>query len=141
MVQFYFLSIVANIIGGLVLSATYLDERLPGVSGMKAFFESRPVLRVSIGIVALVAGILKLLSATTGDVPVVGDLLPALAGLVVGIALLFERYKEKSTISEDAQNGVLDGIDKLVIRNKTLLGIAAICVGAVHFLLPGVLFL
>ncbi len=141
MVQFYFLSIAANILGGLALSSGYLDQRFSGISGAKEFFESKPGLRVTVGVVSLVVGVLKLLSATRGDVPVVGDLIPALTGLVVGIALLFERYKEKSTIPSEAQTAALNAVERIVLKNKSLLGIGSLVVGVVHFLLPGVLFL
>jgi len=141
MVQFYFLSIVANLIGGLALSSGYLDQRFSGMSGVKEFFESRPGIRVTIGVVSVIVGVLKLLSVTTGDVPVVGDLIPALTGLIVGVALLFERYKEKSTIPSETQGAALNAVDRIVLKNKTLLGSIAMIVGVLHFLLPRVLFL
>ena len=97
MLQFYFLSIIANVLGGLALSSGYLDEHLSAVTGMKQFFDGKPGIRVSIGVIALIAGVLKLLTVTRGDVPVIGDLVPALVGMLVGIALIFERYKETAT--------------------------------------------
>lgn len=141
MLQFYFLSIAANLIGGLALASGYLEERLSGVSGMKTFFDTKPGLRVTVGVIAVVAGVLKLLSVTRGDVPVVGDLIPSLTSLGVGTALLFERYKEKTTIPAESQSGLLDTVDRVVIKNKSILGSASIVVAIVHFLLPGVLFL
>lgn len=141
MLQFYFLSIVANLVGGLALSSAYLDERLSGVSGLKAFFDTKPGVRVSFGVVALVVGILKLLSVTRGDVPVVGDLIPAVTGLIVGTALLFERYREKSTIPAETQSGIVAVVDRLVLRNRTVIGITSLLVSALHFLIPRVLFL
>lgn len=141
MVQFYFLSIIANILGGLALSSGFMEERLSSFSGIKQFFESRPTYRVALGIVTVVTGVLKLLSVSKGDVPVVGDLLPALIGLLIGVALLFERYKEKSTLPPESQNATLNTVDKLVLRNKSVLGISGMAIGLLHFLIPGVLFL
>ena len=141
MLQLYFLSILANIVGGLALSSGYLEERLSGVTGLKEFFAGKPGLRVSIGVVAVVAGILKLLSVTKGDVPVVGDLVPALTGLIVGVALLVERFKEKSSVPVESQSGILAVVDRLVLRNRNMIGIASAVVGGLHFLIPGVLFL
>ncbi len=141
MVQFYFLTILANIIGGLALSAGFVEKRLTGLTGMSEFFGSRPGLRVTIGVVAVVTGVLKLLSATRGDVPVVGDLLPSLTGIVVGIALLYERYKEKTTLPPESQAQAAAALDRIVLKNRSILGTWSMIIGIVHFFLPGVLFL
>lgn len=137
MVQFYFLSVLANILGGIALSAGLLDEKMSGFAGIKAFFDEKPGFRVTVGVIAVVTGILKLLSATRGDVPVVGDLLPSLTGLAVGAAVLYERYKEKSTVETEVPSAA----EKLLINNKSILGVASIVVGLVHFFIPSVLFL
>lgn len=137
MIQFYFLSILANILGGLALSADHYSEKIPGFSGIKQFFDGNPGFRITVGVVAFLAGFLKLLSVTKGDVPVVGDLLPSLSGLVIGSAMLFERYKEKTTV----ESGVIETADKILLKNKSIIGTVGVVVGALHFLLPGVLFL
>lgn len=137
MVQIYLLSILANIFGGLVLSAEHYSERFTGFTGVKEFFDGKPGMRVTLGIVGFLTGFLKLLSVTKGDVPVVGDLVPALTGLVTGTALLFDRYKEKSTV----QSKMLETADKVLLNNKSILGTAAVVVGALHFLLPGIVLL
>ena len=137
MIQFYFLSVLCNIFGGFALAAGYFDEKISGFSGFRDFIASKPGLRVTLGVAALLTGVLKLLSPTKGDVPVVGDLLPSLMGMVVGATLLFERYKEKST----ATTKTLDTAERFLISRKSLLGSVAVVVGFVHFLLPRVLLL
>jgi len=137
MVQIYFLSILSNILGGFVLSAGHYSEKYPGFSSIQEFFGEKPGIRVTLGVIAFLTGFLKLLSVTKGDVPVVGDLLPSLSGLVIGITLLFDRYKEKSTVpSKMSERG-----DKLLLRNKTIFGTAGMVIGALHFLLPGIVLL
>jgi hypothetical protein len=137
MVQIYFLSIVTNILGGLALSAGHYSEKFPGLSGVRDFFDEKAGIRVALGVVAFLAGFLKLLSVTAGDVPVAGDLLPALAGLVTGVTLLFDRYKEKSTVP----SRLVETADKVLLRNKTILGTVGMLLGALHFLIPGVVLL
>lgn len=137
MVQIYFLSVVTNILGGLALSAAHYSEKFPGLSGVRDFFEEKAGIRVTLGVVAFLAGFLTLLSVTAGDVPVAGDLLPALAGLITGATLLFDRYKEKSTV----QSKFIETVDKVLLRNKTILGSVGVLLGALHFLIPGVVLL
>ena len=137
MIQFYFLSILANILGGLSLAADHYDGKISGFSKIKQFCEDNPGFRVTVGVFAFLAGFLKLLSVTKGDVPVVGDLLPSLSGLLIGTTLLFERYKEKTTV----ESGAIDAADKILLKYKSIVGSVGVIVGALHFLLPGVLFL
>ena len=137
MIQFYFLSVLANILGGLILAGEYLDEKIPSFSAVKVFFDSKPGFRVTIGFVASIVGILKLLSVTAGDIPFVGDFLPALVGLLIGASIFLERYKERSAVSSN----VVETGDKLLLKNRSIIGIVGIVTGLLHFLLPKVLFL
>ena len=137
MIQIYFLSILSNVLGGLILSAEHYSEKFPGFSAVKDFFSGKPGLRVAIGVISFLTGFLKLLTVTKGDVPVVGDLLPALTGLILGLSLLFERYKEKTTVPSKA----IDTADKLLLRHKSIYGSIGIIVALLHFLLPGIVLL
>ena len=119
------------------MSAGHYSEKFPGLSGVRDFFDEKAGMRVALGVVAFLAGFLKLLSVTAGDVPVAGDLLPALAGLVTGATLLFDRYKEKSTVP----SRLVETVDKVLLRNKTILGTVSVLLGALHFLIPGIVLL
>ena len=137
MIQIYFLSILTNVLGGLILSAEHYSERYPGFAAVRDFFSGKPGLRVTIGVVSFITGFLKLLTVTKGDVPVVGDLLPALSGLILGLGLLFERYKEKTTVPSKA----IEKADNLLLRHKSIYGSVGIIVALLHFLLPGIVLL
>lgn len=137
MLQFYLLSVIMNVIAGIMLSAGFIDERVSFVSGMKEFFDGKPSIKVTVGGITFVVGFFKLLSVTRGDVPVVGDLLPALAGLVMGLALFLDYYKSRSTVSST----FVDGAEKVLLNNRNVIGLAGIVIGLLHFLLPRVLFL
>ncbi|HUZ18526.1 MAG TPA: hypothetical protein VMV68_09060 [Spirochaetia bacterium] len=137
MLQFYLLSVVMNLIAGVMLSAGYLETKIPVLSGIKEFVEARPGLNLTIGIITLIVGLFKLLSVTNGDVPVVGDLLPALAGLTMGYMLILDYYKSKS----DVTSPFVATSERIFLANRIPIGIAGMVIAVVHFLLPRVLFL
>jgi hypothetical protein len=137
MLQFYFLSVIMNIIAGIVLSAGFIDERVSFVSGMKDYLDGKPNIKLTVGVITFIVGFFKLLSVTRGDVPVVGDLLPAVAGLVMGFTLFLDYYKSRSTVS----SSLVDWSEKVLLNNSNIIGLTGIAIGFLHFLLPRVLFL
>lgn len=137
MLQFYLLSVVMNIIAGIVLSAGFIDEKLSFVSGMKEYFDGKPGVKLTIGVITFIVGFFKLLSVIPGEVPIVGDLLPSLGGLIMGCALFLDYYKSRSSVA----SSFVDGAEKLILNNRNVVGISGIVIGALHFLLPRVLFL
>ena len=138
MIQFYFLSILTNLLGGLVLSIDFLEQKFPTLAKLKDTITNYSF-QFILGILTMVFGFLKLLSVTKGDIPVVGDLLPALSGLAIGFTLIISYYKSKSTEAESSN--AVETLDKVFIRNKTIIGIAGIVVAIIHFIMPKVLFL
>jgi uncharacterized membrane-anchored protein len=93
--------------------------------------------RLVLGILTAVSGFFKLLTAIRGDIPVIGDLFPALAGLIGGFTVLYEYYKVRSAIDEDT----LPSVVQKVIAGKRYVGIVCLVAAAFHFLFPTVLFL
>jgi hypothetical protein len=137
MLQFYFLSIFVNILAGLTLTADYLGERFKAFLPFKDLFGKSNV-KTTIGISAFVVGFLKLLiRSTPTDVPVVGDFLPAVAGLVMGAGLVLGIIKERGAEPADK----VGGLEKAVMTYRVPLGIAGLVISALHFLVPGALFL
>lgn len=137
MYQFYFLSVFVNLLAGLTLSADYLFEKFNALMPVKEFLGKKGF-KITLGVFALVVGFLKLLILSRdNDVPVVGDLLPALAGLAMGAALLFELFKERTNVPAKTVNG----LEKVVVTYKVPLGLSGIGISLLHFLIPGALFL
>lgn len=129
MVQFYFLSIIANFFGGAALAADYLGSKFPAFESMKGTFEKREV-KIGLGFTALIVGIFKLIVKPVGwAIPVAGDLVPALTGITVGLVLLLDFLKQKT------------GLEKTVMTYRMPLGIFSIIVAFLHFLFPGALLL
>lgn len=137
MLQFYFLTIFANLLAGITLTSDYLGERFHAFTPFKELF-GRKSSKTAIGILALVVGFFKLLiRSTAGDVPVVGDFLPALAGLAMGAGLLAGLVRERSGVAAES----LSKIEKVVMSYRVPLGLAGLAIAVLHFLLPGALFL
>ena len=133
MVQFYALSVFINLIIGSLLSIDGKSEGVSFFSRLKDVLEDRGF-KFSLGILSLIIGLFKILTPTIGDIPVVGDLMPALAGIVLGGVLLLEFFRTKSDVSSEA----ISKIEGAVAQNRKFIGIAGIVIGILHFLMPAV---
>jgi uncharacterized membrane protein len=143
MIQLYLLSIVLNgLIGFLLVFGETIDGGSTG-NGFKISFSSWSFSLV-IGILAAITGVLKLLSPipmekTQAQVFILGDLLPAVAGIAAGFILIFGFYRENSAQTET--DGKLNRIGDASLRYKKAIGIALLVIAALHFLFPTALFL
>lgn len=137
MVQFYFLAICLNFIGGLVLAAPYFQERFPGIVKLREIIFDKVSLRIGLISALIIIGILKIISVFVGDVIIVGDLLPSLTLLASGFTLLIEYISE----SNDSEKGFISKMDSIFVKHSSIVGVAAIVAGTLHFIFPGVLFL
>lgn len=164
MAQFYFLSVLLNILAGLVLvygKSLVQKKNEISVSGDDLFdtaesdgaenattkdsvaydaihgtFENR-TFRLVVGILAVFVGIMKILSVFRNDIPVIGDLVPALAGLAGGAALLVEYYISSSA----ADSTIPDNIQTVFIDSRKYIGVFCLLAGLLHFVFPQVMLL
>ncbi|MFP4066108.1 MAG: hypothetical protein ACLFS5_01245 [Spirochaetaceae bacterium] len=137
MYQIYLLSVLTNVLAGVALSVGGMDEKLHLSSVFNKELMQNDGFRLGLGIVTFVVGFFKLLSVTEGNVPVVGDILPALSGLLIGLILLLQYYRGKSTVSSP----FVDTMDNIFGKNSAVFGTIGILIGILHFLLHPVLFL
>lgn len=161
MAQFYFLSILLNIIAGLILvygnalsknagsDSDGLSEVADGfgaegeVAGHAApspvTFASldNKIFRLVVGVLSVFVGLMKLLSVFRNDIPIVGDLFPALAGMVAGASLLFDYYSSQAVGAADLPAP----LQVVLVDSKKYLGIACIVVAVLHFVFPQVVLL
>jgi hypothetical protein len=93
--------------------------------------------RLVLGVVTAIVGFLKILSVTPGNYPVVGDIVPAIGGLVAGVALIYEFYKTHATISSPSADKVSAFVN---VHQKIIAGVS-IATAVLHFLFPAALFL
>lgn len=123
MMQVYFLSVLLNAFAGLILVTDKNSE--------KALFSNRQA-RLIIGALAFITGFLKLFIVVQPDIIIIGDLLPAIAGIVSGANILIEYYRENTTV-EISLNSFFE---KLFVSGRKYVGILCILISLLHFLFP-----
>jgi hypothetical protein len=134
MMQFYFLSVFTNLLAAIALSGEYLGSKMKNLEALMSALSARGA-KLGLGIAAFAVGFLKLLIPQ--DVPVVGDLLPALGGMAMGVTLFFEYMKERGEKTPES----MSSLEKLAASYKVPLGLAGGIISVLHFLLPKFLFL
>jgi hypothetical protein len=136
MIQIYFLSILLNMAGGFVLFSNNGDKGRSVIEEEIHFSLQNETFRLVLGVLCGLVGLLKLLSPVQGDIPVVGDMVPAAAGMAAGMVLLFDYYRGRSFFEDG------DGRMKAVITvNRKWIGLAVMVTAILHFIFPGVLLL
>lgn len=158
MLQFYFLSVLLNVLAGLVLVyATDFAEKngadsvaddgsAPAVDAAGgtasrflkggALFDE-PTFRLVLAIVSVLVGIMKLFFVVQNNVPVIGDLVPAVAGIFAGVTLLLEFYAARNSVGASFPAVV----QKVFFDGRRYIGVFCIIAGLLHFVFPRVLFL
>ncbi|RPJ04145.1 MAG: hypothetical protein EHM28_13965 [Spirochaetaceae bacterium] len=131
MEQLFFLSIVMNTFAGLVVVASHFGAKYPVFKQLDTMSQNIGI-RMIIAVVVLVIAVIKLIIPFNGF-PVIGDLLPTLAGISLAAILLFDYYKSRS----DEHTQSFQMIDDVLLKNKFIIGIGAIITSLLHFLFPG----
>lgn len=135
MIQLYFLSILCNSLSGYILLASKEDQTVE-----KGLSINNPTFHLVLGIISAVTGVLKLLSPTLDGVLLIGDLIPAAAGIAAGLLLIFGIYRHGVSAEPETQ-GKLDRFGISLLRFRKAVGLGLIIIAAVHFLFPQALFL
>lgn len=147
MLQFYFLSIMLNLVTGLLLvfGKELADDDVPGRSaetdsgntmfGEDSFFDDK-TFRLVLGILTVFTGVMKFMSVVHDDVPVAGDLVPALAGLLGGVCLIIEYVRlsgNKKLLNQF--------VYRLFVEDRKYIGWFSIGAAVLHFIFPEALLL
>ena len=139
MAQFYFLSIVFNLLAGIALMGDRLGDRFDSIAPLKEFFGKRGV-RMGLGILTALVGIFKIfIRAPKDTVPVAGDLLPIIAGIGAGAVLLLEAYGGSSRVEGEEEAAKAKTITTQIYRFPV--GILALTASVAHFLFAGAVIL
>jgi hypothetical protein len=150
MIQFYFMSILFNAAAGYLLVSERDSEVGAVETGFPRFLQNE-TLHLILGTLTVVTGFLKLLSPAEANIPVVGDLVPALAGIAAGFTLIVEFYRSHSTLDSDLSStsfGSTDftsvdfrseepskNITGFLVKNRRAVGIVSIAAAVLHFFL------
>lgn len=140
MLQVYFLSVLFLIVGGVSLLTQSLGK---GFTTIKNFFGRRFV-KSLLGTISLFVGVLKLfIRAPFDTVAVAGDLLPAVIGIILGFALIFDPYitekaaeKSSETSSAASAKQVKEPtkLNKIAAQIRVPLSVVAIATGILHLI-------
>lgn len=136
MVQFYFLSVILNIVAGYSLLSVDTAAKGGSFDGVRQFLKDPPI-RLAIGLLAFFVGFFKMINVMRGDIPVVGDLFPSVAGMACGFSLLLEYYRANAT----APGPTIKKLDGILMANRRIVGVGSFASGVVHFLFANVIFL
>jgi hypothetical protein len=136
MIQFYFLSVFLNVLAGIALvSADYPEGGAP-LPGLRSFLRGDSF-SLAAGTLSIATGIFKFLTPVEGDIPVIGDILPALSGLASGFSLLLGYYSAKSAVASKT----MENLKKIFIEKRRTFGIIGISAGILHFVFPRIVLL
>jgi hypothetical protein len=130
MLQLYFLSIAFNLTAGYSLASDAIAKKIPRLGVLGELLALRRA-RLAIGLSVLIVGFITLFVPVGGTL-ILGDLIPSGIGMGMGIALLFEVFRQEATFpSESAEK-----TDRSHLAYRTTLGLLGIAVAILHFFLP-----
>ncbi len=130
MLQFYFLSVASNFTAGLALAFEAVSGRLPRLSGLSDLLTSRGS-KIFNGIAVLIIGFVTLFVPVGGGL-IIGDLIPSLAGIAMGIALLFEVFRQEAVFPSERT----DKMERPAGAYRTTIGLLGMATAVLHFFLP-----
>jgi uncharacterized membrane-anchored protein len=131
MEQFYFLSIVFNGLAGFLFVFEDSKENNSAENNRKLSVIGDGF-RLLLGILATVTGILKLLSPMSSP-PILGDLVPALAGIAAGFVLIYGFYRERASETVDNQEKI-NHLGEIFLHHRKTVGIILLASAVLHFL-------
>ena len=108
-----------------------------GFKTLAVSFLGDKTLQLVVGILSLLTGLMKLLSPIQYDIPVVGDLIPAVAGIVAGAILLLDWYQERSEVDLSLPGP----LQVLYAEGRKYVGIFCLISAVLHFIFPRAMIL
>lgn len=135
MFQLYLLTVLTTVLAGLALATGFLTERFERFSEYTDFM-SNSTYRIVLAIVSLLIGFINLFPNYSGDIPVLGDLFPSVAGITTGILLLTEYLSSRKSEDESKTVELAEKVEKFSGPYLTIVGIASVVIGILHAILP-----
>ncbi|AAX17496.1 hypothetical protein [Borrelia turicatae] len=138
MLQIYFISVLLNILGGIVLAFPILGERFKCLIIFEEFINlinNNKNVRSIFGTTFLIASIFEIIIPY--DLPIIGNLFPAISLFFIGF-ILFLSQKIPTSLQNNKEYGKFKS---LIESNKKVIGILALIIGIIHFFAPRVPFL
>ncbi len=133
MVQIYFLLILSNLVMGIILAKNFLNTKFENFSQINQLLSSE-ILQVTIGCIGTIVGLLALFLRFSGNLIILGDLIPASIAMLSGVTLFIEYIAQE----ESTEATAIKIIKNIFLKNRTVLGFASIVAGLIHFIAPGI---
>jgi hypothetical protein len=133
MLQFYFLSVSVNLLAGMTLSSDWFGKKFPGVAAAVSVLNTRRG-RLALGLTTILVGLGTLFVPAESPL-VLGDLYPSVMGMAMGIALLFEVFKQDALLPGERSEKP-GKPERRPIVYRTTLGVLGIASAVLHFFLP-----
>ena len=130
MLQFYFLSIICNLLAGVSLSSDWIAQKIKGFLPIAAAVSARTAKLIA-GLASLLVGFGTLFVPVEGPL-IIGDLFPSVVGMAMGIALLFEVFRQDAVLP--IERG--EKRERPPAGYRTTLGMLGIAAAVLHFFLP-----
>lgn len=130
MIHLYVVSVVTLCLAGTALAAPLIDEKITFPKLLSRDVLEQPNFRLLLGVLTFLGGFLQFLFVPFGDLAVIGNLFPALGGIIAGFSLMLLFYQGKATV-------VSDGLEKVIqvfIGNRDVIGVLALVIALLHFL-------
>ena len=135
MFQLYLLTVLTTVLAGLALATGFLSDRFERFSEYTDFM-GNSVYRIVLGGVSVLVGIINLFPSYTGDIAILGDLLPSLAGIVTGILLIAEYFSSRRTEEDSKTVDIAEKVEKISGPYLTIVGISSVIIGILHAIIP-----
>lgn len=133
MVQVYFLVVLCNLLMGIILTKEFFNTKFENFSQVYQILSSE-ILQVTIGCIGSIVGILALFLRFSGNMIILGDLLPALFAIISGATLFIEYIAHE----ENSNSNIIKFIKGTFLKNRVLLGFITLSMGILHFIIPSV---
>ncbi len=135
MVQFYFLSVLCNCIAGYMFAfGSDQDIAVDNIKPNEKFGFLNKNFLLILGIITFITGVFKLITPFHSKVPVFGDLIPAVAGIVSGFCLLLDYYNDVTTVPI----ALPEKLDSILVKSRRYVGIIVMASSVIHFLVPAI---
>ena len=150
MVQFYFLALVLQLIGAVVLLEDQFSAKVPLVHSIKGHCIEHATSRVVLIVLTAIVGIMKLITPIQPGPAVIGDFFPAVNLLALCVFYVFEGRridKPDDTVEipiddeDDADTEHIEKVRSFYYTNKKIIGYVTVGVAFFHFLFPGAVLL
>ncbi len=134
--QIYFLVVVTHLMASLVLASPSLGRKNESFAALGPLLTNK-AFQLIFGVVTVFAAVATLLNRHPGDVILLGDLLPASSGLLMGAYFIMSHFAQNL----EENRSWMQTYVELITDHGQLIGMGTLIIGILHFLLPGVFFI